>query len=209
MLWPGLVGTSLRSEAGSKPAKEQETLFCRGEAQQEGSGKERIYNIKYTIKEFTPGKVKSTVRCPLGSLQPHTWVPGGMSSSAQLQAGVLHSSRKDPFIMEMTLSLQGWGLGRSWRAEARWRADGGVKNPPCMISVVQTSKAIPNYPRECTEGMSECAAICELLQPPLHHSRGGMCCFLDTGKKTDALLPASLWPPPVSIISLLGESHSN
>lgn len=99
--------------------------------------------------------------------------------------------------------------GEELESRGKVRADGGVKNPPCMISVVQTSKAIPNYPRECTEGMSECAAICELLQPPLHHSRGGMCCFLDTGKKTDALLPASLWPPPVSIISLLGESHSN
>lgn len=77
-----------RPEADSKPAKEQETLSCRGEAQQEGSGEERIYNIH---------PWKGEERCEV--------FPVFINASQQ-------SARGNDQLMETALSLQGEGWGR-------------------------------------------------------------------------------------------------
>lgn len=77
-----------RPEADSKPAKEQETLLCRGEAQQEGSGEERIYNIH---------PWKGEERCEV--------LPVFINASQQ-------SARGNDQLMETALSLQGEGWGR-------------------------------------------------------------------------------------------------
>lgn len=104
----------MRSEADSKPAKEQETLFCRGEDQQEGSGEERIYNT-YSCKgedhcEVLPVFIIVSHQSASGNdqLSPvpaHLWQEKREALRGRCQAGVLHASRKDPFIMEMTLNL--------------------------------------------------------------------------------------------------------
>lgn len=102
----------MRPEADSKPAKEQETLFCRGEDQQEGSGEERICNI-YPCKgedhcEMLPVFVIVSHQSASGNDQlspaPARLWQEREALRGRCQAGVLHTSRKDPFIVEMTLN---------------------------------------------------------------------------------------------------------
>lgn len=149
-------------------------LFCAGggSAGRVG-GEERIYDI-YPWKgedhcEVFPVFIIASQQSARGNEQL-LW-QDREALNGRCQAGVLHSSRKDQFTMETTLSLHGWGLGKSWREEDRWRADEFMQQWMEELKILTqdfrgSNKQTKQHPIVPGSAERECQwAICELL----HH----------------------------------------
>lgn len=193
------------------------TLFCAEVRIRKGQGRKES-------AISTPGKVKSTVRCPLCSFLPHSRVPGGMPAQPMPEAGQgspvwqmpgccpAHQQKGSIYHGNDTQSLR-MGAGKSWRGKDGWGAEEfmqwGTEELKILMyhSCGSNKQSNTQLSQRVHKGdVRECSHLQQAdqgaLQPPLHHSRAGMCCFLEIGKETDTLLLVSLWPPPVSIIYL-------